>query len=119
MNIEIEQRLNGLSSRVYTYSIDIISFVKSLQKAGYKDGIISSLAVAAGDFTNIVLDLEDLTDKNEILADLKKSANFADRCLNHLRKVDCKEAALLNEKSDLAVETFNLIQEIKGLINSI
>ena len=116
MNNNFDKELSKFSSRVYIYSIDIISFFKSLKKAGYEIPEIPYFANLIGKFSELILGIEDLNNFDQKIVELEKSSNFAAECLKLLQKIDCKNA-LLNEKSDLIIETYEIIKQISEILN--
>jgi len=112
-----KENIAKFSNRTYIFSINVISFLKSLKKSSIENENTSYLAQNIGLLSEITLDLEDLNDLNEIIASLKKTSNFANKILDNLRSISCKKE-LLNEKSDLQVEIYSIIQEINDLISN-
>jgi hypothetical protein len=116
MSESFENRIIGLINRVFVLSIDFVSFIRSMEKDGFEGGIIILLRSEIGKFSNQISDLEDEKENVEIIAGLEKSSNFAARILEHLQKIQCKNL-LLNEKTDLTLRMFKIIEETEEIIN--
>ena len=114
MTSEIEK----LSNQAYIYSIDNISFAKSLRKIGYESKTESELVNFTGKLYNSLSETCDLNNKNKIIVELENSRIFANANLELLQEIKCKES-LLNEKNDLIIETFEIIKNIEKIISQI
>ncbi len=114
MNPQISELIIGLINRVYIFSIDAVSFVLTLEKTGQESEITNQLRENIGKFSQKVSDLEDIPEKQNIVAGIEKSNTFAAKILENLQKIPCKKE-LLNEKTDLILRTFKIIEEIDAI----
>ncbi len=112
---DIQKQLEILSNKSYIFSVNTLSFVKSLQKAGYHSGRNNKLLQLAGKLADILLETADKTDKEEILSDLKLSEETVDTFFNLMQDIKTN-GALANEKADLHIDAFKLRKELQTLI---
>ncbi len=118
MNPQISELIIGLINRVYVFSIDAVSFVMTLEKSGQGSETTNQVRENIGKFSQKVSDLEDIPEKQKIVAGIEKSNNFAAKILENLQKIPC-EKELLNEKTDLILRTFKIIEEIDEIRNEL
>ncbi|OQY00991.1 MAG: hypothetical protein B6I20_08105 [Bacteroidetes bacterium 4572_117] len=99
---------------VYGFSINIVSFVKTLEKSGKTNETINKLVIVSNgfysDFTNII-EAETKHDKENYINESIKKAKL---CLGMLESINL-ENGLLNEKVDLIIEVAGLIKKIERL----
>ena len=115
MDSKFKNDISALKKKTYTYSIDVLSFAKSLKKSKIKLKHLTAIIETAANITESIRKINDLNDKNQIVGLLKKSSKFADNNLKKLQKFECK-GSLLNEKTDLIIETWSLIESLKSLL---
>ena len=118
MNDKIKSAIEKIIKKVYIYSIDNISFAKSLREIDYKSKSIKQLINTSEDLLNSLSYLPKDNDFVKIIAELENSLTFASSNLSLLQKIKCKDA-LLNEKSDLIIETFEILRIIEKTISQI
>lgn len=106
--------IEKLSNKVYIYSIDNISFAKSLQKKGFDISIVNHIVQISGKLSTALLDATDSKDADEISTLVNNSYNYAKQSLKLLQEVNCKDE-LLNEKANLIIETYEIIKQIEQI----
>ena len=105
----------GLELKVFAFSVDIISFVKTIEKQNEGSRIeLNSLLKAANDFYINYLHGEDAVGKYDKGSFFKDSVESAQECFNLLQTVKV-EKQFLNEKADLIIEVSELIKKITRL----
>jgi len=106
-----------LEQRSYIYTINVISFVKSMKKAGIENENLTKLMKFASDFGKIILDIIDIEDNNIIKTKLEKSLGLAKNCHELFMNIRCNEnKELINEKADLQIETTYFVNTILKLL---
>ena len=101
----------SLELKVFAFSVDVISFVKSFEKAGKVNVLVNELLNQANGFYANYVSAEEalgLTDKKKYL---EKSIANAKKCLELLQSIEVIKE-LLNEKVDLTIEVAELIKKI-------
>lgn len=116
MNNENEEKiLDELSNKTYIFSINVISFAKTLQKSGFDKQIVDNFVVLSGTIADIILDTVELKKKNEIIANLEKSSTFAKKLFELFQNFKA-EGSLLNEKVDLQIDNQLIMKQINELL---
>lgn len=116
MNNENEEKiLDELSNKTYIFSINVISFAKTLQKSGFDKQIVDNFVVFSGTIADIILDTAELKKKNEIIANLEKSSTFAKKLFELFQNFKA-EGSLLNEKVDLQIDNQLIMKQIDELL---
>lgn len=116
MNNENQEKiLDELSNKTYIFSINVISFAKTLQKKGFEKEIVDNFIVLSGTIADILLDTAELKKKNEIIANLEKSSTFAEKLFELFRDFKT-EGSLLNEKVDLQIDNQLILKQINELL---
>ena len=101
----------SLELKVFAFSVDVVSFVKSFEKTGKLNAFVNELLNRAnGFYANYVSAEEALVgaDKKKYL---EESITNAKKCLELLQSIEV-EKELLNEKVDLIIEVAELIKRI-------
>ncbi len=101
----------SIELKVFAFSVDVVSFVKSFEKTGKLNALINELLNQAnGFYSNYVSAVEalGLIDKKKYL---EESITNAKKCLELLQSIEVKKE-LLNEKVDLIIEVAELIKKI-------
>jgi len=111
----MKDKIEELGNRAYIYSIDNLSFAKTLQKKGFDTTVVNHIVQISGKLSTALMNATDSEDEYEKTSLLGKSLTFAKQNLKLLQDVQCKEA-LLNEKSNLIIETYEIVQELEGLL---
>ena len=75
----LQEDLDDLSNKVYIFSINTLSFVKSLEKSDTKPENAVILLTLAGKLTDILLDTADKTDRSEIIKDLGEAHKIIEK----------------------------------------
>lgn len=99
-------------NRAYFFSIDTVSFVKSMKKAGFGNEMLNMLINNAAKFNSLI------SDSYEVSGDVQKkmlddSIELIKSChylLQNIRANDDK--LLLKEKANLQIEASSLTQEL-------
>jgi len=100
-----------LELKVFAFSVDVVSFVKSVEESEGANSTLKSLLNEANGFYSNFIDAEDSTgkyDKNSFYSESKKCAQ---KCLDLLQSIEL-ESKFLNEKVDLIIEVAGLIKMI-------
>ena len=101
----------SLELKVFAFSVDVVSFVKSFEKAGNVNVLVNELLNQANGFYSNYVSAEEalgVTDKKKYL---EGSIENAKKCLELLQSIEVKKG-LLNEKVDLIIEVAELIKRI-------
>ncbi len=101
----------NLELKVFAFSVDVVSFVKSLEKSGKTNPVLKSLLKTANEFYLYYLALEDAKGEDKKSSFLKETKQSAQKCLDLLQSINV-ENKLLNEKVDLIIEVAELIKII-------
>jgi len=111
-----ENEFKKLESRIYAFSVDVFSFVKTLINKNlanqYSKGLLDGANKLYGDFLD-VFDNQDNMDS----ALLKNCIYQAESCSNFLGSIEV-EKALLNEKVDLTIEANELARLLKSVLEN-
>jgi len=109
MKLDVE----ALETKVYTFSINVVSFVKSMEQAGLKDKPLQMLMYSAKQFYDLYLDFVDEEDEESSLYILKECLTQGRKCLDILQNMGVHEE-FLNEKVDLVIDVAGLIKELEN-----
>ncbi|MEN8119129.1 MAG: hypothetical protein ABFS35_02235 [Bacteroidota bacterium] len=101
----------SLELKVFAFSVDVVSFVKSLEKAGRVTVVINNLLNLANEFYLNYLAAEEALGEYDKKTFLEESKDSAKKCLKLLQSIKV-EKEFLNEKVDLIIEIAELIREI-------
>jgi len=101
----------SIELKVFAFSVNVISFVKSLEKAGIVNIVANNLLNMANEFYSNYLAAEEALGKYDKKSFLEESKMNAKRCLELLQSIEVKKE-LLNEKVDLIIEVAELIRRI-------
>lgn len=101
----------SLELKVFAFSIDVVSFVKSLEKSGITNTVTRSLLNLANGFYSSYLAAEKALGEYAKNCFFEESKENAKTCLELLQSIDV-EKELLNEKVDLIIEVDELIRII-------
>jgi hypothetical protein len=116
MNPIPSERIIGLVNRVYILSIDLISFIKTLEKECMGNELTKLLRELIGKFSLQISDSEEQEEPDKIIAGIEKSNTFANQILVNLQQIKCTKL-LLNEKTDLTLRMYKIIEESDELIS--
>ncbi len=114
----LEKSLSDLSNKSYIFSINVISFAKTLQKRGFEAEIVNNFVNLSGNMADTLLDTADLKNTNEIIVNLEKSSTFAQKLFQSLQDFK-SEGTLLNEKVDLQIESHLILKRINSLLSDV
>lgn len=103
--------LQDIELKVYAFSINVFSFVKTLEKAGKANDAISYILNAANSFYANYLAAIEAKGKHEQNVFLGESKKNAEECLNGLQSFET-DKRFLNEKVDLIIEIAELKKNI-------
>lgn len=115
MNSEKRLLLTSLINKSYIFSINVISFAKTLQKINKDNDFVDRLVFLSGNISDMLLDTKDKNNYDEIIANLQKSSTFAKNLLELLQSYK-PEKVLLNEKIDIQIDNYQISEEINELI---
>ena len=112
---KIKTEIGEINNLIYIYSIDFLSFVKSLKKKSLDNKIINHSLKLSNDIYNLINKADESENLNEIIIILKQIIHPAEIILKNLQDFKCKDE-LLNEKSDLTIDSYKIIEKINNLI---
>ena len=101
----------GLELKIFAFSVDVISFVKSFEKTAEFNVLVNTLLNKANGFYSNYVSAEDALEAADKENYLEQSRVNAKKCLALLQSIDV-ERELLNEKVDLIIEVAELIKRI-------
>jgi len=103
-----------LDTKVYTFSIQVISFIKSLEKQGIYKSINSKTLQLAGRLSTNFPEIEDEKEElvREGLIDLEKNATT---CFSYLEGIECNNS-LQNEKANLLIDAKEIISKVQDIL---
>jgi len=104
--------LQDIELKAYAFSINMFSFVKTLEKAGKADNTTTYLLNLANSFYTNYLAAVDAKSEYERKVFLEESKNIAEECLSVLQSFET-ENKFLNEKVDLIIEIAELNKNIE------
>jgi len=106
-----------LEQRSYIFTINVVSFVKSMQKAGLENPKLNILIKDVNHFNTLILDVFDMIDENLIKINLKKSLALVKNCHELFMNIRCNDNKLLiQEKADLQIESTYLVNTISKVL---
>ena len=97
--------------KVFAFSVDVLSFVKSVEKSENKNSELISLLNEANEFYSNFIAAEDTLDEHDKNSFYSESKKNAQKCLDLLQSIEL-ENKFLNEKVDLIIEVAGLIKKI-------
>ena len=112
---KLHARLEDLSNRAYIFSINTLSFVKSIQKKGIQVPNANKLLKAAGKIADILLETADNKNIDDTRLDLTMSDKQLKVYSDLLQTIEV-EGLLANEKADLHIDSFEIQKEIAELL---
>jgi len=101
----------NLELKVFAFSVDVISFVKSLEKSGKINSVFKNLLKVVNEFYSNYLDAEEALDEYDKSRFLEESKVNAEKCLELLQSIEVSNE-FLNERVDLIIEVAELIKKI-------
>jgi hypothetical protein len=111
MNDELVQKLE---QKIYAFSVDVFSFVKTLINRKIADGNAKGLLNAANSLYASYLDVMELYEKAETEFDFSSCMVKAEECIDFMKNMELT-GALLNEKVDLAIEAGSILAKLREL----
>ncbi len=110
MSIEKIELLE-LDTKVYTFTVNVISFIKSLEKNGLFGGLLTkTIQVAAcmsTDFPDMEEEKMDILDEG--LENLLRNANI---CFEYIDNISCN-SKMSDEKANLLIDLDEILKKIK------
>ncbi len=106
-----------LSNQLYFFSINVVGFVKSLQKASLQTPQSIALIKSAGDLSMQFMDIDDITEETEQKKRVVLCLQRSKECLKLLQEIQVQNKNLLNEKVDLTIEAANILKTFEGIVN--
>ena len=92
-----------LELKIYRYSINVFSFVKSLEKLNFSNSQTKLMAQTSNSLYSKFIDYEDAKDNESIIKNLEACVEISLKCFELFKNSDFKDL-LLNEKVDLTIE---------------
>ncbi len=103
--------IQKLSNKAYLFSVDTIVFSKEFEKNERNSPYWNALVSSAGYLAATMLNCEEADSPEKQSELLKQASDLADKCQTLLREIKCT-GALLNEKTDLILETYQIKKQI-------
>ena len=94
---------DSLELKIYGFSINVFSFVKSLEKLNFLKSETSEMAKISNSLYLKFLDYEDAKNNSDKIKELEDCVKISLRCFELFKNADFKDV-LLNEKVDLTIE---------------
>ncbi|MBN1251337.1 MAG: hypothetical protein JXR51_16030 [Bacteroidales bacterium] len=95
--------MDTLELKIYRFSINVFSFVKSLDKVNISNSQTQTMAELSNSLYSKFTDYEDAENQELKSKYLEECVKISLQCFELFKKVDFKDA-LLNEKVDLTIE---------------
>jgi len=92
-----------LELKIYRFSINVFSFVKSLEKLEFSNNQTRLMAQTSNSLYSQFIDYEDAKDNETIKKNLEACVEISLKCFELFKNTDFKDI-LLNEKVDLTIE---------------
>ncbi len=109
-----KKQLIQLDTEVYSFSVKVISFIKTLEKFGFYEHINSKTLQVAGRMTTEFPDYNNI-EGNLLREKFKELSLNTAECFELLQKIECK-SIMLDEKSNLIIEANSIIKQIDEVI---
>ena len=109
-----EEELKKLESKIYIFSVDVFSFIKTLMDKNIISNDTQGLFNASSQLYSEFVDFMDDFRKVNRAAIFSKCFELANLSANHLEKIEVK-GALLNERVDLLIEIKEIIRNLEKL----
>jgi len=109
-----EAAISKLESKIYIFSVDIFSFVKTLMNQNITNSFTVGLLNASNKLYSNFLDLIDIQTNKSKSEIHKDCIELADHCAEFLKNIEVK-GSLLNERVDLLIEAKELSRILKEL----
>jgi len=107
-----EEGLTRFESKIYAFSVEVFSFVKTLMNQNVTNPNTSGLLKSSNQLYSYFLDLIDNhSDENKALVK-KKCIDLASHCAEYLKKIEVK-GNLLNERVNLLIEAKELTKSLE------
>lgn len=106
--------------RCYIFSINAISFVKSMQKAGLQNEKTILLMKLAAQVNSKISDAYDLENEELIKKVIAETLDLAKKCHEILMNLRAgNDKLLLKEKADLQIETSFLVKDFEEFLQNL
>jgi len=103
--------------RCYFFSVNTISFVKSMQKAGFQDEKSLTLMKFAGSIGTKILDAYDIEDEKTVENIVVECKKLAENCHNLFQNIRCgNDKLLLKEKAELQIDALKLSEDFEKFL---
>jgi hypothetical protein len=110
-----EKLVHSLEFKIYRFSVNVFSFVKTLIEKKLSDKYSDILLNKANDLYSSYVNMLE-SDNIESLPNISTILKKSDECVAIFQNIELK-GAILNEKVDLAIEAFEISKKLKELIN--
>ena len=112
-----------LEERIYFFSINVVSFLKTIEKIGYKNNQTKEVPQLSELTTNLsqnTLQLNslffDILDNKVNISEIEKCLSLSENCLKTLQKIDIDDKVIINEQADLQIDMSGIIKKLKKII---
>lgn len=112
-----DKELVLLSDKTYIFSINVISYAKTIGKKLHaeENNVVNSLVFLSGNLSELLIEATEKNNNAEKIVILQKSHIFAKNLLEQLQNYKT-DKVLLNEKTDLQIENYQISKSINELI---
>jgi hypothetical protein len=111
-----EELLNKLEFKIYRFSVNVFSFVKTLIEKKLSNQYSEALLVKANDLYSSYVNLLDSFENEGVVSGLFGIIEKSENCVTLFQDIELT-GSILNEKVDLAIEAFEISKQLKELIN--
>ena len=108
-----KQIKNYLEERIYFFSINVVSFLKTIGKKGYKNNLTSELSQNTLQLNSLFFDI---LDNKANISDIKKCLSLSENCHKILQKIKIDDKVIINEQADLQIDMSRIIKNLKKII---
>jgi hypothetical protein len=111
-----EKLIQGLEFKIYRFSINVFSFVKTLIEKKLSNQYSEALLNKANDLYSSYVNMLESIEKSKSSPDFHPLLKKSQECEALFPNIELT-GAILNEKVDLAIEAFEISKKLKELIN--
>jgi hypothetical protein len=109
-----EEELTKLESKIYIFSVDVFSFIKTLINNNFTNENTTGLLNASNLLYSKFLDLLEISLGKNKHSVLKECLALSESCAVFLNKIEVKDN-LLNERIDLLIEAKEIVRKLQQL----
>jgi hypothetical protein len=110
-----EKKLKSLEFKIYRFSVNVFSFVKTLIEKKLSSQYSEALLNKANDLYSSYVNVIGKADGSESLQGILSIIKKSEECVAIFQDIELR-GSILNEKVDLAIEAFEITEKLKELI---